>query len=141
MLQLPLALLALAQQVALPLDLALLEIEIHEHRDLRSQYVGIERLEHVVHGAHRISLEHVRVFLADRAQEDDRDGSRLLARLDDLRHLEAVHPRHLDVEKYRRELRSENLLQRIGPGVGTNQKLAEGLENRLEREKVLGPIV
>ena len=65
----------------------------------------------------------------------------LLARLDDLRHLEAVHPRHLDVEQYRREIVRENLLQRLRPGVGANQNLAERLEDRLEREKVLGAIV
>jgi len=141
MLELELALLAVAQKVALPLDLALLEIEIHEHRHLRSQHVGVEGLEHVVHRAHRVTLEDVRVFLADRAQEDDRDGSRFLARLDDLRDLEAVHTRHLDVEQDHGEFLAQHPLQSFRPRVGANQILAELLENRFEREKIFRSIV
>ena len=104
MLQLQLAFLGFAQQLRLPLQLPLFGEEIHEHRHLRAQHIGIEGLEHVIDGPHRVSLEDVRVFLADGAEEDDRDRARPLTRLDDLRDLEAVHAWHLHVEENRREI-------------------------------------
>ena len=141
MLELQLALLSFTELIGLALDLALLQIEIHEHRDLRAEHIGIEGLEHVVHGTHRVSLEHVRVFLVDGAQEDDRDRARPLARLDDLRDLEAVHARHLHIQKDRREIFAEHVLERFGTRVGANQALTQRLENRFEREQILRPVV
>src|SRR4051812_34442476 len=111
MFELQLALLALTEQVSLPLDLALLEIQVDEHCDFRSENVRVEGLEHVINGAHGVALEHVRVFLADRAQEYDRDRARLLSGLDDLRYLETVHSRHLDVEQDGGKLSRENVFQ------------------------------
>ena len=65
---------------------------------------GIEGLHQVVDGAHVVAAEDVLCVLGDRGQEEDRDRARPLAVLDQLGGLEAVEPRHLDVEQDRREL-------------------------------------
>ena len=124
-LELELALLGIAKQLALPLQLPLLEEKIDEHRDLRSQHIGVERLEDVVDGTHRVALEHIRVFFADRAQKDDRDRARSLARLDDLGHLEAVHARHLHVQKHHREIEGQHLPEGLGSRARAHEHLAE----------------
>src|SRR5438128_1373643 len=141
MLQLQLALLGTTQQLGLSLQLTLLDEKIDEHRDLRSKHVRIERLEHVVNGAHRVALEYVRLLLVDGAQEDDRYRARSLTRLDDLGHLEAVHARHLYVEQNRGEVQNQYLLESFGSRVGANENLPQRLEDRFQREKILCTIV
>src|SRR4051794_18971360 len=132
MFELQLALLALTQQISLPLNLVLLEVQVDEHGDLRSENVGVEGLEHVVDRAHRVALEHVRVFLADRAQENDGDRARLLSGFDDLRYLETVHPGHLDVEEDGGELSRKNVLQRFRARSSSDEALSERLEDRFQ---------
>jgi len=141
MAQLELAPLALAQQLVLQLDLLLLAIEIDEDADLRAQDIGLERLEHVVHRADRVALEDVRLLLADRGQEDDRDVARPLTGLDQARRVEAVHARHLDVEQDDRELTRQQVLERLFARIGADQRLRERLEDRFERQQVLRAIV
>ena len=53
--------------------LLVLQVQVDEHRNLRAQDHGIDRLEDVVDGAHRIGARDVLVVLVDRADEDDRD--------------------------------------------------------------------
>ncbi len=67
--------------------------------------------------------------------------SRPLAPLDQLRRLEPVHPRHLDVEQDRGELVAEQVAQRLLAGGSANELLPERLEERLQREQVLGPVI
>ena len=141
MLELELANLARAQQHLLLRELLLLEIQIDEDADLRAQDVRLERLRQVVHRADRVALEDVLLVLADRREEDDRDVLRALARLDQPRGLEAVDPRHLNVEQDDGEVVEEELAQRLVPRVRPDQRLAERLEDRLQREQVLRPIV
>src|SRR6185437_12986866 len=62
-------------------------------------------------------------------------------RLDDLGDLEAVHARHLHVEENRRKLGLQHAAQRFRAGVGAHQFLAEGFENRLQCQEVLGAVV
>ena len=64
-----------------------------------------------------------------------------LALLDQLRRLEPVQPRHLDVEQDRSELLVEQVPQRLLAGCREHELLPERLEQRLEREQVLGPVV
>ena len=67
--------------------------------------------------------------------------SRPLALLDQLRGLEAVHARHLDVEQDRRELLVEQAPQRLLARRGADEIRVERLEDRLQGEQVLGAIV
>ena len=103
--------------------------------------VRVERLHQVVDGAGVVAAEDVLGVLRDRGQEDDRDVARPLALLDQLGRLEAVEPRHLDVEQDHRELVVEEVAQRLLAGLGADELLPERLEDRLEREQVLGPVV
>jgi hypothetical protein len=103
------ALLAHAQGRGLP-------VQLDEGRDLRAQHVGVVRLEDVVDRAHRVAAEDLLALLVDGGQEDDRDARGALAALDELRRLEAVHPRHLDVEQDRRVVAVEQQAQRLLPG-------------------------
>src|ERR1019366_4755189 len=141
MLQLELSQLALRQKLCLLAKLLLFQIEIDEHCDFRPEHVGIERLEHVVHGAHRIALEDVRVFHVGGAEEKDRYVARLLARLDDLRSIEAAHLRHLNVEQNRREIVLTHALQSFLSRVRGDESLTERLQDRLEREEILRPVI
>jgi hypothetical protein len=74
-------------------------------------------------------------------QEDDRDVLRALTRLDQARGLEAVDPRHLNVEQDDGEVVEEELAQRLVARVRPDQRLIERLEDRLQREQVLRPVV
>jgi hypothetical protein len=65
----------------------------------------------------------------------------LLSRLDHLGRLEAVQARHLHVEQDHRELTLEQAAQRVFARLGAHESLPERLEDRLEREQILGPIV
>ena len=66
---------------------------------------------------------------------------RPLALLDQLRGLEAVHARHLDVEQDRRELLVEQAPQRLLARRGADEVGLERLEDRLQGEQVLRPVV
>ena len=66
---------------------------------------------------------------------------RPLPLLDQLRGLEAVHARHLDVEQDRRELLVEQPPQRLLARRGADEVGVERLEDRLQGEQVLGPVV
>ena len=66
---------------------------------------------------------------------------RALELLDQLGGLEAVHARHLHVEQDHGELVVEQAPQRLFARLDADELLAERLEDRLEREQVLGPVV
>jgi hypothetical protein len=143
MLGAPLVLLALAlpEQHRLPADALLLRVELHEHRHLRPEDLGIERLQDVVDGAALVSLEDERRILADRGQEDDRDGAGALALLDELRRLQPVDAGHLDVHQDDRELLLEERPQRLLARVRAHEALAERAQDRLQRDEVRRVIV
>ena len=61
--------------------------------------------------------------------------------LDQLRGLEAVHARHLDVEQDDREVVAQERRERLVARVREHELVAERLEDRLERDEVLGPVV
>ena len=131
----------LAQQLALAPQLLVLLVQLDEDRDLRAQDLGIERLEEIVDGAGRVAPEDVARVLADRGEEDDRDRARALPLLDQLRRLEAVEVRHLDVEEDHGEVVAQQLPERVLTRMRPHEVLAERLEDRLEREQVLGRVV
>ena len=64
-----------------------------------------------------------------------------LALLDQLRRLEAVEHRHLDVEQDDRDLVEQELAESLLPGMGVEQVLLERLEDGLQRKQVLRSVV
>ncbi len=133
--------LLLLQQLRLASQLLALLVQLDEHRHLRAQDLGVERLEDVVDRARRIAAEHLLLVLGDRGDEDDRHVPRAFALLDQRRSLEAVELGHLHVEQDHGDLVPQQLPQRILAGMRIDQVLAERLQDALEREQVLGPIV
>ena len=101
----------------------------------------VERLHQIVDGSGSVALEDVLRVLRDRGQEDDRDVPRALELLDQLGGLEAVHARHLNVEQDHGVLVVEQAPQRLFARLDADELLAERLEDRLEREEVLRPVV
>lgn len=74
-------------------------------------------------------------------EEDDRDLRRPLPLLDAGRRLEPVHAGHLHVEEDEGHLLHEEVLERLLPGAGPQDGVAERLEHRLQGDQVLGPVV
>src|SRR6478672_5717387 len=141
MLKLELASCAFCKLFRLLPQLLLLHVKVDENGDLRPKHIRIERLEHVIHSAHRITLEDVGVFLVDGTEENDGDVAGLFARLDDLRNVKPVHLRHLHVEKDCREVMLKNALQCFIAGMCRDERLPKGFQNRLECEEILRPVI
>ena len=111
-------------------------------RDLRAEDLGLERLEDVVDGAGLVAAEDVRLVLRDRGDEDDRDRRRSLALLDHRRSLEPVEDRHLDVEQDHGEVGArEQDPERLLARARGDELVPERLQDRVERDEVLAPVV
>src|SRR5262249_9480162 len=130
--------LLLFELLGLPPQLLVLLVQLDEDGDLRAEDVGVERLEDVVDRAGGGAAEDLLLVLRDRGEEDDGNVPRALALLDEPRGLEAVELRHLDVEQDHRHVVAEELPQRVLAGARIQKRLAERLENSLEREEILG---
>ena len=133
--------LLLLQLLRLLPELFRLLVQLDEDGDLGAEHCRAERLEDVVDRACRIAAEDVLLVLGDRGDEDDRDVLRPLALLDQRRRFEAVEHRHLDVQQDDRGIVPQQLAERLLAGVGVEEVLLERLEDGLEREQVLGPVV
>jgi hypothetical protein len=129
------------QQGGLLPELAVLPVQLDEHPDLGPQHPRVERLGQVVDGTRRVAAERVLRLPVDRGQEDDRDVLGPLPALDVRRGLEPVHARHLHVEQDDRVVVGKQRLESLLAGGRADQRLAEGDEDRLEREQVLRPVV
>ena len=119
----------------LALDLLGFVEQVDEHRDLGPQDDRIDRLEHIIDGAHRIAAKQMLGLLVDRRQEDDRNALGLVAGADDLGGLVTVHSRHVDVEQDHRELALEQVAQRFLAGTGEDD-LTQVLEDGRDGEQV-----
>ena len=137
----PLALLVLAQDLALAPELLVLAVEIDEDRDLQAQDVRTEGLRDVVDGADVVAAKDLLLLLVRGGQEDDGGVPRPLALLDRARGLEAVEPRHHDVEEDHRELLVEQVPERLLARLRAHEVLPQRLQDRLEGEQVLGPVI
>ena len=126
---------------SLPADLLAAHPEVAEDPHLGPDDLRIDRLEQVVHGAVRVPLEHVRRLAAQRGDEDDRHVTGLLALLDQLGGLQPVELRHLHVEEDDRERLPEQVQQGFFAGPRLHDARAERLEDRFQREEVLGAVV
>jgi hypothetical protein len=130
------------EQLGLLMDLLVLLPELDEDRNLGAQDLRVERFEHVVDRADLVAAEDVPLLFRECGQEDDRDEARPLALLDHLGDLEAVEVGHLDVEQDHREVVSvQQAAERLCAGARADELVPERLEDRLQREEVLGPIV
>jgi hypothetical protein len=130
-----------AQQLVGALAAAAMALELGEHRYLGAQHHRVERLQHVVDRARLVAAQDLRHVGADGRQEDDRRPRAALAPADVLGRLEAVHPRHLDVEQDDGEVLAEQRAQRLLAAVGGHEAHLERLEDGGQREQVLGPVV
>ena len=116
-------------------------VALDEDLDLRAQHDGIQRLEEIVDGSRLIAAKDVVGLLADRRHEDDRHGARALAGADQLGGLEAVQPRHLDVEQDHREVVAQQCAQRLVAGARLDQAAAQRCQHGLQRDEVLLAVV
>jgi len=118
--------------------------QLHEHRDLRQEYLGHNGLEDEVHGAESVAPGDLLVVPAERRDEDDRGAPQALAAPDDLGGLEAVHPRHLDVQQDHRNALGvllEETFEGFLAGMGLHKVLPEVGEHGLQGGQVLRPVV
>ena len=113
------------------LELARLEEQVDEDRDLGAQDVGHDRREDEVDGAARVGDRDLRLVARVGGDEDDRRVLALAAHADQPRRLVAVHPRHLDVHQDHRErLRFITARSASSPDVGLDHRVAERLQDR-----------
>jgi hypothetical protein len=130
-----------AHQLVAAAQLAAVAVEVGEDLHLGPQHQRVEGLEQVVDGARLVAGEDLGQVALGRGQEDDRDVARPLTGLDQLGGLDAVHARHLDVEQDHREVADEHLAQRLLAGVGLDDVDAQRLQDGLQRDAVLAPVV
>ncbi len=114
--------------------------QVHEHRDFRPEDLRIDRLAQVVHRTGPVAEKDI--LLLDRVRRQKQNGDVLcpLPLLDQSGQLDAIHPRHLDVEDHRREFVPQQREQRFVGRLGANQRASARLEHGLERVEV-APIV
>jgi hypothetical protein len=136
-----LALLGLAEELGLPLDLFGLLEELDEDGDLGAEDLGDDGLEEEVDGADRVALEDLRLGAAIGGGKENRDVARSLALADELGGLDAVHARHLDVHEDEREVLLQKALQCLLTRARLDEVLAEILEHGLEGQEVRRVVV
>src|SRR6266545_3258889 len=132
---------AVAQQHRLLFDLLFLQEELDENRPLRSQDVRLERLQQIVDGAVGVPAEDMGGVTAQRSDEDDRYVSALRPLLDELRRLEPVEARHLNVEQDEREISGQQVAQRFFARAALHQLVAERIQHRFERDQIARVVV
>ena len=122
-------------------ELAGLAIELGEDLDLGAQHLRHDRHRHVIHRAHLVAAQAVDVGEMDGGDEDDRGllEARMLA--DHRRQLEAVELRHADVDQHDRDVRLQQMFQRLAAGGGLDQILPELLQDDLIGEQLRRLIV
>ena len=74
-------------------------------------------------------------------QEDDRDVARAVALANQVRDLEPVHARHLDVHQDEREVVGQQPPQGLNARAGTNEVLAQLLESDFQDGEVAGCVI
>jgi hypothetical protein len=122
-------------------ELGALLLELEQHRHLGPQHVGVDGLQHVVHGARGVpARDLLGVGVAGR-EEDDRRVLVPLAALDQLDGLKAVEPGHPHVHDDHREVVLQEPLERLLAGRGGHNLAAERLQHRAERHEALRLVV
>ena len=122
-------------------QLGALLLELEQHRHLRAQHVGVDRLEHVVDRARGVAARDVLGVGITGGQEDDRGVLVPLAALDQLDGLKPVEARHPDVHDDDREVLVEEVLQRLLPGRRGDHLAAERLQHGAQSDEALRLVV
>jgi hypothetical protein len=117
------------------------QVQVDEDPDLRAQDIRDDRRCNVVDGAQPVAAREVGVVVEVRGDEDDRRVRRLAPAADQLRRFEAIEAGHVDVEQDHSEVLRQHLLQRLLAGVRGDDVLPELVEDRRQREQLVGPIV
>src|SRR5690606_40299881 len=133
--------LCLEQEPCLALDLLALPIEGDENRHLLLHHLGVERLDQVVDRAHVVRAIDLPDVRRDRGQKEDGDRAGPLELLQVLRDLEAVHPRHDDVEQDHGEAFAQRDAERLFAGARGEQAVVGAVQDGLERDEVLGLVI
>jgi hypothetical protein len=102
---------------------------------------GVERLEQVVDRPRLVGRRHAPSIPVLGRDEEDGHHRAELACLDEPGRLEAVRARHLHVEQDEGELLFLDPLQRLRRRHRAHGADGQRLEQRLEGEKVLGPVI
>ena len=130
-----------ALQLRLAPHFLVLEVQIDQHRDLRAQDHGVDRLEDVIDRAHRVGARDVLVVLVDGADEDDRDAPRALATSDQFRGRVAVQAGHVRVEQDDGAFLAQQVAQRVLARSGFDDALLQLREHVRQREAVVRLVV
>ncbi len=113
----------------------------HEHLDLAAHGARIERLVQHIDRAGLVALERVVEFLAGGGDEDDRDLPGFLGAAHQFGQLEAVHARHLHVEKGHGKVVLEQQRQRLFTGAGLEDLAARAPDHGVQGLQVFRQIV
>jgi hypothetical protein len=116
-------------------------VKRHEHRCLREQDVGVDRLGEKVDGTESIGPAYSRVVVMARRDEHDRQVLRPLPSTDQLRRLEAIHAGHLDVEEDERDVGLEQPGKRLRARGGGDDRPVQRSERGLQRDEVRGDVI
>ena len=121
-------------------ELARLAVKLDENLDLGPQHLRDDRNRHVIDGAHLVAAQAVHVGQVNGGDEDHRGllEPRMLA--DHGGKLEAVEVRHADVHQDDRDLRLQQVLQRLLPGRRLDQVFPELMQDDLVAQQ-LGRLV
>ncbi len=128
------------QLVALLLNLAVQPVDGEVGVDARDDLLGLKGLGNIVHRSQLQAL-HLVGGLVQGRQENDRDRARGGVRLEPAAHLEAVDPRHHDVQKNQFRLGFSGDGERRFPVLGDQQLAADALFEQLKEHLQVGRVV
>jgi hypothetical protein len=134
-------LLTLRQQLGLPSEKLRLLCQLDEDRDLGPDELGYHRLDQVIDRADGIAPYGVVLTAVRSSEKKDGCVTRLVALPDEERGFEAVHLRHLDVQKDDCEIVCQKPLEGFPPGLRLDEILSQPLKHGLQRHQVRGLIV
>ena len=120
-------------------DLVALAAQLDEDRDLLADDLRVERLDQIVGAAGGVGPMDLLGVVAERGDEDDRDVPAALEHLHVRGDLEAVHPRHGDVDQRHRESLAQREPQGLLAGGGGHHAVVGAVEDGRERDEVLRP--
>src|SRR6202007_2012529 len=116
-------------------ELAPLQIQLHEHRDLAAQDFRDYRDRYIIDGADLVAGQ--RIELADMDTRQQNNGRLLEARMlvNEARRLEAVHVGHADIEQHHGKLLPHEPVERLEPRAGRDEIPAESVQYRFVGEQ------
>ncbi|MNQ77139.1 hypothetical protein D3C85_919980 [compost metagenome] len=114
---------------------------LEQRVDLVAQDLGVERLQHEVHRAPDIALEHGILGLGNGRDENDRGEARTRIAAHQPRHLEAIHMRHLHIQQHQPHVLFQQTLQGRFAGIDATQQPVAAIEQSLHGLQIIRTIV